>query len=144
MHFRVEVDSNPMSDDHKAALAKGRAATAAVTAYIQALDTVNRPKPRGRQRTVETIEVNLADVQSQLAAATDPMQKLNLGSQELLLNKELDAKRAEGAPVDLSELEAGFIEHGKAYAEAHRVEFGAWLLVRVPRRVLRAAGIKPQ
>ena len=129
-----------MSDDHKAALAQGRAATSAVKAYVEALAEVNKPKPRGRKRTVEQIEAQLAQVRAEIVDA-EPLQKVLLASQEYNLEAELKAKQEEAAPVDLSELEAGFIAHAKAYAESKGIPREAWDVVKVPKRVLRAAGI---
>jgi hypothetical protein len=101
---------------------------------------VNKPKKRGRQRTVEQIEAKLVEIGTQMATAS-PMDKLLLASQEVALEGELAAKKAEGAPVDLSELEAGFIKHGKVYAENKGIPYEAWRVVHVPPKVLRTAVI---
>ena len=129
-----------MSDDHKAALARGRESRKAVEAYITALAEVNKPKPRGRQKTAEQIEEALATARKSLAEA-GPMEKLVFASQEITLEKELAAKRTEAEPVDLSVLEAGFIEYGREYAEAKGIVYGAWRQAKVPRRILQVDGI---
>ena len=56
-----------MSSGHKAALARGRAESATVRHYLEALET-SKPK-RGRKRTPASIDRRLAAIESQLAGA---------------------------------------------------------------------------
>ena len=64
-----------MSDDHKAALAQGRAEGRAVREYLDAL-RANKPK-RGRKRTPDSIKKRLAAIDDQLESA-DPLGELRL------------------------------------------------------------------
>ena len=56
-----------MSTGHKAALARGRAESASVRHYLEALET-SKPK-RGRKRTPASIDRRLAAIETQLASA---------------------------------------------------------------------------
>lgn len=125
----------PMTDDHKAALAAGRDSSRAVRNYLEALET-HKPK-RGRKRTPESIGTRLATIEAQLDAA-DPMQRLSLLQEQLDLNAELEAM---GQTVDLSALEAAFIEHAATYGSNKGISYTAWRAIGVAPDVLRSAGI---
>ncbi|MSY12507.1 MAG: hypothetical protein F2673_05190, partial [Actinobacteria bacterium] len=58
---------NPMTNQHKAALAAGRAEGRIVRDYLEALRT-NRPK-RGRKRTADSIKKRLKAVADELCVA---------------------------------------------------------------------------
>jgi len=127
-----------MSDEHKLALAEGRAQARAVRDYLGALEA-NRPR-RGRRRTVETVERQLAETREELAAAGGAT-KLELIQRRRDLEVELATLRAGGGSVDLSELEQPFVEHGKAYAERKGISYAAFREFGVPAEVLKKAGI---
>ena len=92
-----------MSTGHKAALARGRAESASVRHYLEALET-SKPK-RGRKRTPASIDKRLAAIENQLAAA-DALTKLHL----LQERKDLTDERSRVDQVkDLSALEKQFI-----------------------------------
>src|SRR5689334_20628763 len=93
----------PMSDAHKAALAKGREQGRGVRAYLTALDE-NRPK-RGRRRTPESIKQRIGAIDADLASV-DPLKRVQLIQERLDLTSELEAPKAE----DLGKLEAGFVK----------------------------------
>src|SRR4029077_18690156 len=77
-----------MSDEHKAALAEGRADGRAVKAYLEALDQ-NRPR-RGRKRALHSIKKRNAVVEASLDDAS-PIQRLQLVQERMDLGKELAA-----------------------------------------------------
>jgi hypothetical protein len=124
-----------MTDDHKAALAQGREEGRAIRAYLEALDA-SAPK-RGRKRTPESIEKNLADLDSKMATA-DALTRVHLFQQQLDLELELGRLQE---TVDISSLEAGFIKSAKSYSDRKGVTKGAWRAAGVPASVLKAAGV---
>ena len=68
----------PMSDAHKAALAKGRSEGRVVRDYLEGL-RATKPK-RGRKRTPDTISARLLKLEAELAAASPPVKKRVLGA----------------------------------------------------------------
>lgn len=124
-----------MSTGHKAALAQGRAESASVRHYLEALET-SKPK-RGRKRTPASIDKRLAAIEQQLPAA-DALSKLHL-LQEL---KDLNDERTRVAQVkDLSALEKQFIKVAKAYGERKGITYGTWRAAGVSAAVLQKAEI---
>src|SRR3984885_3274618 len=106
---KTPAPRKPMSSGHKAALARGRAESASVRHYLEALET-SKPK-RGRKRTAATIDKRLAVIEAQLAGA-EALTKLHL----LQEHKDLTDERLRVAQVnDLSDLEKQFIKVAQAY-----------------------------
>src|SRR5258708_32889884 len=64
---KTSAPRKPMSTGHKAALARGRAESASVRHYLEALET-SKPK-RGRKRTPASMDRRLAAIEGQLAPA---------------------------------------------------------------------------
>lgn len=126
---------SPMTDAHKAALAKGRSESQTVRVYLEAL-RANKPV-RGRKRTPESIAKRLAAIDGELAAA-DPVKELRLVQERLDLEAELATM---GNAVDTSALEREFVKVAKSYAQRTGVSYAAWRAVGVPAAVLAAAGI---
>ncbi len=126
-----------MSDEHKAALAEGRAQGRAVRRYLEALEA-NKPK-RGRKRTADSIKKRLERVAVELETA-DPLKRLQLTQEQLDLEAEL-AAADQGATVDMAALEAEFIASAADYASRKGISYGAFRSVGVSPAVLRAAGI---
>lgn len=125
-----------MTDEHKAALAAGRAEGRAVRAYLDALRS-NKPK-RGRRRTPETIQKRLAAIEAELVDA-DPVTELKLVQERLDLTAELEAMASK---VDLAALEEAFVAVARAYGERNGISYAAWRAVGVEASVLKRAGIK--
>ncbi len=124
-----------MSSGHKAALARGRAESASVRHYLEALET-SKPK-RGRKRTPASIDKRLAVIENQLATA-DTLTKLNL----LQERTDLTAERSRVDQVkDLSALEKQFIKVAKAYGERKGINYSTWRAAGVSASVLQAANI---
>lgn len=125
-----------MSEEHKAALARGRSEGAAVRAYLEALET-HRPK-RGRKRTVESIKAKLESIGSELESATG-ISKLDLMQERRDLEKELQEREE---IIDISSLEQGFISVAKDYGDRKGIEYATWREFGVSAAVLKSAGIK--
>jgi hypothetical protein len=124
-----------MTDEHKAALAEGRRQGRAVRDYLEALEQ-HKPK-RGRKRTVESIQAQLAKIEDQLDHA-DPVKKLQLIQDRIDLQNELDASANK---ADLQGLEAEFVAAAKGYSERKGISYAAWRELGVEASVLKQAGI---
>ncbi len=125
----------PMSESHKAALARGRAEGRAVRRYLDALRS-NKPK-RGRKRTPESIRKRLAALENELQDA-DALTELRLIQERRDLQTELESM---DTGVDLEELEREFIEVAGSYSERQGISYASWREIGVPASVLKQAGI---
>ena len=124
-----------MTDEHKAALAQGRAEGRAVKVYLEAL-AANKPK-RGRKRTPDSIAKRLERIGAELGEAS-PLTKLQLVQERMDLEEELERM---GDQVDISGLEDDFVAVAKAYGERKGISYAAWREVDVPAAVLKRAGV---
>jgi hypothetical protein len=124
-----------MTDEHKAALAEGRAQGRAVRSYLEALEA-HRPK-RGRKRTPESMRARLSTIESTIDDA-DPMSRLQLVQERLDLAAAIAAAETN---VDLSILEEGFVTAAAAYGRRKGISYAAWREVGVPAAILKRAGI---
>lgn len=125
----------PMSEDHKAALAVGRAEGRSVRAYLEALES-SKPK-RGRKRTKESIGNRLEKIETELESA-DALKRLQLTQEQLDLNAELENM---DNGVDIAELEAEFERVAQGYAGRKGISYAAFRQLGVPAAVLKRAGI---
>lgn len=126
---------SPMTDEHKAALAQGRAEGRAVREYLEALRSM-KPK-RGRSRTPDSIKKRLDAIDAQLAEA-DPLTELKLIQERRDLTEELASMQAK---VDIGALEAAFVKVAKGYSERQGISYASWREVGVEASVLKRAGI---
>lgn len=124
-----------MTDEHKAALAEGRAQGRAVRKYLEALEA-NRPK-RGRKRTPESINRRFAAIEQELDDAS-PTKRLELVQERLDLQSELDAMQDK---PDMTALEAEFKANARAYSERKGISYAAWRELGVEASLLKEAGI---
>lgn len=124
-----------LSDEHKAAMAEGRAQGRAVRNYLEALEA-HKPK-RGRKRTPESMKKRLEKIETELVDA-DPVKRLNLVQERMDLEGELNAAES-GA--DLSELEKEFVAAAAGYGERKGISYAAWRELGVSAGVLKSAGI---
>jgi hypothetical protein len=127
--------SRSMSDEHKAALAEGRAQSRAVRNYLDALEAT-RPK-RGRKRTPQSIEKRLARIEAEVDDAS-PTKRLELVQERMDLQAELAAM--DDRP-DLDALQGEFVTNAKAYSERKGISYAAWRELGVEAAVLKEAGI---
>lgn len=125
-----------MTDDHKAALDRGRKEGRAVKEYLEALEA-NRPK-RGRKRTTESIGARLERIGNELADAA-PVQRLQLVQERMDLEAELAAM---DEVIDLSALEQAFVDVAQAYSERKGISYGAWREIGVDAAVLKRAAVR--
>jgi hypothetical protein len=124
-----------VTEEHKAAMAQGRVEGRAIAAYLEALEQ-HRPK-RGRKRTAESIDKQLAEIDDKLAAA-NAITRLSLVQQRLDLQRE---RETIGTTVDLSSLEDAFVAAAKGYSQRKGISYAAWREIGVPAEVLKRAGI---
>lgn len=135
---RTAVKRRTMSDEHKEALAEGREQGRAVRRYLEALDA--RTPRRGRPRTVESVQAQLATVRDRYAGA-DALGRLRLTQRQLDLEAEL-RHLGDSDGVDLASMEAQFVKVAQAYGERKGLTRAAWLAAGVDRKVLDRAGIR--
>ena len=124
----------PMTEEHKAVLARGRRESRAIKAYLQALMS----KQPGRPVTVESMRQRIATLDKRLNHEEDPLKRVEL------IQARLDAKHQlaeiEDAP-NLEDLEAKFVEVAKAYSERKGISYLAWREAGVPASTLKEAGL---
>lgn len=124
-----------MSDEHKAALARGREEGRAVRRYLDALE---QQKPRrGRRRTPDTIRRRLEAIEERLADA-DSLTRLHLIQEQADLLAEL---KDAGSDDNLSSLERAFVKVARSYSERKGISYAAWRAAGVSPQVLEKAGV---
>ena len=124
-----------MSDEHKAALAKGRMEGRVVRDYLEGL-RATKPK-RGRKRTPDTIRKRLGAIDTELASAS-PLDELLLIQERRDLEAELAAK---SNAIDMNALENEFVQVAKSYSDSKSISYASWRDVGVPASTLKRAGI---
>jgi hypothetical protein len=125
----------PMSDQHKAALAKGRMEGRIVREYLDGL-RATKPK-RGRKRTTETIQTRLDAVELEVVDAS-PIDELLLIQERRDLQAELARK---SDTVDMDALAESFVAVAKSYGDSKSISYASWRDVGVPASTLKSAGI---
>lgn len=125
-----------MSEDHKAALAKGRAQGRAVREYLAALEQERKP---GRKLDKETAESRIAEVQSQIDDEPDPAKRVELIQKRLDLEERLVELADE---PDLEALEREFVAAAADYSVRKGISYTAWREAGVPAATLKQAGVK--
>ncbi len=124
-----------MTDDHKAALERGRAEGRVVRDYLEGLRT-SKPK-RGRKRTPESIAQRLQKIEESLTEAT-AIEELQLIQERRDLAAELEQM---DVGADLTELENAFVDVAAAYGGRKGISYASWREVGVPASTLTRAGI---
>jgi hypothetical protein len=125
-----------MSDEHKAALAKGREQGRAVREYLAALEQERKP---GRKVDRGTVEKRISEVQQRVDEEPDPAKRVELIQRRLDLEEQLIAMEDE---VDLGALEEGFVAAAADYSERKGISYTAWREAGVPAATLKQAGIR--
>ena len=125
----------PMSEDHKAALAKGKREAAKVTRYLKALEAGQS----GGAARVKVLEQKIQRLRDDIANEANILRRVKLiqkcfDTEDKLKN--LDTS------IDFDVLEADFIEVVVAYSERNQISYHTWREVGVAAKVLKAAGIK--
>ena len=124
----------PMTDEHKAALAQGRAESRAVKAYLAALGA-RRP---GRPVTKESLEKKIEDLTAKIDAEENPLDKLEM------IQARIDAEERKDeldAAVDIDELEQEFVSVAKSYSDRKGITYMAWREAGVAAATLKQAGV---
>lgn len=124
-----------LSDDHKAALAKGRSEARTVRAYLDALAT---KKPRGAANAA-TLQQRLERLTEQVEAEQNSLKRLQLIQQRFDVEDKL---KALNDSVDYEALEAAFVAAAASYSERKRISYSAWREAGVAPDVLKTAGIR--
>jgi hypothetical protein len=135
MDAEASMARKGMTDDHKQALADGRAEGRAVKVYLDALEA-NKPR-RGRRRTKASIGERIAAIDVELASASS-LKRLLLIQERRDLEAELAAM---GTAPDLSGAEADFVKAAKSYGERKGIAYATWRELGVSAEVLKKAGI---
>lgn len=130
-----------VSDDHKAAMAEGRAQGHAIRRYLTALKAARGPKTRGRKRTPESIQQRIDRINAALAEVDlDPLAEVQYLQERRDLTTELTAMTA---PVDDPEQYAeAAVKALKPYSERKGITYASWRELGVPAVVLKKAGIR--
>jgi len=131
----MSTRKSQMTEDHKEALAVGRAEGRMVRAYLEALDSM-RPK-RGRKRTKESIARQLERIEAELPSA-DPLKRLQLTQEQIDLQEEMQSMES---GIDMEALESEFTLVAKDYADRKGISYTAFRQIGVPAAVLKKAGI---
>ena len=117
-----------MTDEHKAALAKGRAEGRIVRDYLEGL-RATKPK-RGRKRTPETITRRLEAIDQEL-----PRRARSTNCCSIQERKNLEAERsAMSNSIDMEALEHEFVGVAKSYSDGKAISYSSWRDVGVPPR----------
>lgn len=124
-----------MSDEHKAALAKGRAQARAVKQYLRARETESK---RGPKLTPEKLRGRIEDLKQSIEEEDDPTRRL-----ELIQQRMDDEERLSGIEEtpDMEQLETDFVDVAKEYSDRKGISYSAWRELGVPAAVLKRAGV---
>jgi len=116
-----------------------KAEVTAIREYLKALEQ-NAPR-RGRKRTPDGIRRQLASVAAEMMEGATVTRQLDMVQQRIDLETELEALEQAGS-IDLSALEARFVDHAASYGERRDISHAAWREVGVSAATLKAAGIR--
>ena len=124
-----------LSDDHKAALARGRSEARTVRAYLDALAA---KKPR-RAASAATLQQRLGRLTEQLEVEQNSLKRLQFIQQRFDVEDKL---KAVGDSVDYEALEAAFVGVAASYSERKGISYSAWREAGVAPDVLKSAGVR--
>lgn len=135
---RGRKPGSKMTDDHKAALAKGREESRLVKAYLEVTDAAGLKK-RGRKRTPESIAKRLRAIDSGLPGAP-VLSRLQMLQEKADLQEELVVMTADNS-ADVDAARAGFVRVAKAYGDRKGIAYSTWRSAGVDAPTLKDAGI---
>ena len=124
-----------LSDDHKAALVKGRAEARTVKAYLDALKV---KKPRGAMNSQAALQERLERLTSQIESEENSLTRLHLIQKRFEVEDKLKVIKDS---IDFEALEAEFVAVAASYSNRKNVSYSAWREAGVVPPVLKAAGI---
>lgn len=125
-----------MSDEHKQALARGRAQGKAVRDYLGALE---KHRSRGRTPDRATLQQRIDEVQRRIDAEENPAKRVELIQRRLDHEEQLIALEDE---PDMEALQDAFVDAVREYSERKGISYHAWREAGVPADVLRQGGVK--
>ncbi len=125
-----------MSEEHKQALARGRAQGKAVRDYLSALE---QKRARGRTPDRDTLQKRIEEVQQKIDEEENPAKRVELIQRRLDHEEQLIALDDE---PDMEALQDGFVDAVREYSERKGITYHAWREAGVPADVLKQAGIK--
>lgn len=125
-----------VTEEHKAAMARGRKAAAAVGAYLEALES-ERPRRR-RELTTDQLTDRLTEARAAVKSESG-VQKLAAAQHVIDLERRI--LEAAIPATDLEALENDFVEWAPVYAKSKGVSYAAFRATGVPAAVLKRAGI---
>ena len=125
-----------MSQEHKDALAHGRAQGRAVREYLSALE---RKRARGRTPDRESVQKRIVDVQRRIDEEENPARRVELIQRRLDHEEQLIALDDE---PDMEALQDGFVDAVREYSERKSITYHAWREAGVPADVLKRGGVK--
>lgn len=124
-----------MTDEHKAALAKGRRQARSVRDYLAALEG---EKPTKEEESID-FDARMAEIDRKIAEQDDPAKRV------VLIQERLDIERQREDVKELdsfAELESAFVDVVREYSERKGISYKAWREAGVPAKTLREAGMK--
>lgn len=124
-----------LSDEHKAALAKGRAEASTVRAY---LDALSMKRPRGAV-SAASLQERLDRLTSQIDTEQNSLKRLQFIQQRFDVEDKL---KTMDDSVDHEALETRFVAVAASYSERKGITYTAWRAAGVAPNVLKAAGIR--
>lgn len=125
-----------MSEEHKKALAKGRAQARAVKEYLAAREVDSK---RGPKMTPEKLEERIAGTRQAIAEEDDPARRVELIQQRMDDEERLAAMQDQ---PDMDALETAFVDAAAEYSDRKGISYSAWRELGVPAAVLKKAGVK--
>ena len=125
----------PISEQHRAALAKGRRDSTKVRRYLQAVSN-GVAQANGQ---AQLLEAKLMRLGQKIEAETDPVARVQLIQKRINLEGKLNGSKM---PLDYEAVEADFIRVAVSYSKRHQISYSAWREVGVPAKVLQEAGIR--
>ena len=125
-----------MTDEHKQALAKGRAQARAVKEYLAAREKESR---RGPKMTPEKLQERIEATKVAIAEEDDPAKRVELIQQRMDDEERLESVQDQ---PDMDALEDAFVDAAAEYSERKGISYSAWRELGVPAAALKRAGVK--
>jgi hypothetical protein len=124
-----------LTPEWKEAMAQGRRVSAAIQAYLEALQAAQRP--RRPRRTPAQLQAALKATEAALRSAPR-LRQVELEQRRLNIAKELAEQEGTG---DAAKRREAFIANVKAYSQKRKISAEAWRSVGVPVEDLKDAGM---
>lgn len=126
-----------VTDEHKAAMKRGRQVSAVVDAYLKVVD---QPKRRGRPISLDELNARRAKATDELAVS-EGLARLKLLQTIRDLEERISTLEQDNSS-DLQALEQRFVEVGSEFAASQGIDYSTFRDYGVPADVLKRAGIR--